>query len=141
MKFEYLDHTADVKFRAYGDSVENAFGNAALAMYNVMVDTSKVMEKISKKISAEGHDVQALLYNFLEQFLILLDSENYFLSSVKKLRITGNDRDGYVLEAETMGDDAAKYETIGPQVKAATYNDMIVKSGKGNCMVQVVVDI
>ena len=141
MRFEYLDHTADVKFRAYGDSLEEAFGNAALAVFNVMVDTSGVKEKTRKKISAEGDDVQALLYDFLEKFLILLDSENYFLASVKKVKIAGNDGDGYSLEAETEGDDAAKYETIGPQVKAVTYNDMIVKSGKGEYMVQVVVDI
>ena len=141
MRFEYLDHTADVKFRAYGGSLEKTFSNAALAMFNVMVDTSGVKGKTGKKISAEGDDLQALLYDFLEKFLILLDSENYFLSSVKSVKIAGKGGDGYSLEAETLGDDAAKYETIGPQVKAVTYNDMIVKSGKGECMVQVVVDI
>lgn len=141
MRFEYLDHTADVKFRAYGDSLEQAFANAALATYNVMVDTSKINGKTDKRISAEGQDLKALLYEFLEQFLILLDSENYFLSSIKKIRIAGNDSEGYVLEAETAGDEASKYETIGPQVKAVTYNDMVVKAEKGRCMVQVVVDI
>ena len=84
MRFEYLDHTADVKFRAYGDSLEKAFGNAALAMFNVMVDTSGVEGKTGKKISAEGDDLQALLYDFLEKFLILLDSENYFPFFCKK---------------------------------------------------------
>ena len=49
MRFEYLDHTADVKFRAYGDSLEKAFGNAALAMFNVMVDTSGVKGKTGTK--------------------------------------------------------------------------------------------
>ena len=140
MKYKYLEHTADTKFRAFGKNVEEAFGNAALAVFNVMVDTSKVNEKVSKKITAEGTDLQSLLYNFLEKFLILLDSENFFLAAVKKIKISGSEGN-YQLEAEVTGDDAGKYETIGPQVKAVTYNDMLVDQEQDNCFVQVVVDI
>ena len=41
-KYEYLEHTADTKFRAYGETMEETFTNAALAMMNVMVDAIKV---------------------------------------------------------------------------------------------------
>ena len=142
MKYKYLPHTADTKFRAFGKDLEEAFTNAALAMTNVMVDTSKVEGKTTKKIKAEGDDLQALLYNFLEQFLILLDAENFFLAMVKKIKIDKvKNGGGYDLTAEVTGDDAGKYETIGPQVKAVTYNDMVVDVEKDNCVVQVVVDI
>ncbi len=141
MKYKYLPHTADTKFRAYGKTLEEAFANAALAMTNVMVDTSKVKRKAAKKISAKGDDLQALLYSFLEKFLILLDSENFFLAEMKKIKISGKESSGYKIIAEAVGDDAAKYETIGPVVKAVTYNDMAVDAEKGNCMVQVVLDI
>ena len=140
MKFEYLEHTADVKFRAYGDSQEKAFANAALATFNVMVDTSKVKGRIKKNVSAEGSDIQSLLYDFLEKFLILLDSENYFLSEVRRLKILRKGSE-YTLEAETGGDDAGKYETIGPQVKAVTYNDMVIREENGTFMIQVVLDV
>ena len=147
MKYKYLPHTADAKFRAFGKNLEEAFSNAALAMFNVMVDTSKVKNKTNKKIEAEGRDLQALLYNFLEQFLILLDAENFFLAAIKKIKITqikknsGGNSSSYKLIAEATGDDAGKYETIGPQVKAVTYNDMVVDIEKDNCVVQVVIDI
>ena len=142
MKYKYLPHTADTKFVAYGKNIEEAFENAAVALTNVMVDSSGVKSKRTKKIAADGDDLQALLYNFLEQFLILLDSKNFFLSSVKKIKITKkNSGSGYKLEAEAAGDDAGKYETIGPQVKAVTYNDMQISCGKGKCSVQVVLDI
>ena len=135
-KYEYLEHTADTKFRAYGENREETFTNAALAMMNVMVDTSKVKAISTKHITATGDDMPALLQNFLEQFLILLDSENLFLVEVKKITIKG-DRGDYTLSAEVAADDAGKYETIGPQVKAVTYNNMIVEDK----MVQVVLDI
>lgn len=139
MKYKYLSHTADTKFRAYGKNLEEAFENAAVALTNVMVDNKKVKTKTKKKITAEGNDLQSLLYDFLEKFLILLDSKNFFLAKVKKIDIMHNG--SYKLTADVVGDDAGKYETIGPQVKAVTYNDMQISCGKGKCSVQVVLDI
>jgi SHS2 domain-containing protein len=48
--YEYLEHTADVRFRAYGKSLEQAFENAALAMLNVMVETCSVNYSLSLNI-------------------------------------------------------------------------------------------
>ena len=139
--YEYLPHTADVKFRAYGKTLEEAFANAAFALFNVMVDTAKVKEKITKKIAAEGIDVSSLLQNFLEQFIILLDTDNFFLAAIKKISVKKSSRGNYKLTAVAVGDEAKNYETIGPQVKACTYNDMFVKQQDGKWAVQVVVDI
>ena len=88
-KYKFLPHTADVKFRAYGKSLEEAFSNAALALTSVITDPSKVEAKVEKKISVSSEDEKALLYDFLEQFLILLDSEGFLLNSVKELKISG----------------------------------------------------
>ena len=136
MKYEYLEHTADAKFRAYGNSLDETFTNAALAMMGIMVDTSKVQETKTRNIAASGKDLKSLLQNFLEQFLIVMDAENIFLTTIKKIKIERTTNE-YALKAEARGDDAGKYETIGPQVKAATYNDMIAKEK----MAQVVLDI
>lgn len=143
-QYEYLPHTADVKFRAYGKTLEEAFVNAATAMFNVMVDTTKVKGKATKKIAAEGTDLPSLLQNFLEQFIILLDTDNFFLSKIKKIEIKKSRSGDYLLSAVAAGDEAKNYETIGPQVKACTYNDMFVRQEKGKgkkWAVQVVVDI
>ncbi len=139
-KYEYLPHTADVKFRAYGKTLEEAFSNAAVAMFNVMVDTSKVKPKTTKKIAAEGGDLPALLQSFLEQFIILLDTDNFFLSKIKEISISSSKKQ-YKLSAVAAGDEAKNYETIGPQVKACTYNSMLVKQEGKQWIVQVVVDI
>ena len=140
LKYEYLPHTADVKFRAYGKTLEEAFANAAFALYNVMVDTGKVKAKATKKIAAAGEDLPALLQQFLEQFIILLDTDNFFLSTIKKISIRSG-KNNYELSAVAAGDEAKNYETIGPQVKACTYNSMLVKQEGKKWVVQVVVDI
>mgnify|MGYP001559585352 FL=1 len=143
LKYEYVPHTADVKFRAYGKTLEEAFSNAAFALYNVMVNTGKVKAKATKKIASAGEDLPALLQNFLEQFIILLDTDNFFLSTIKKISIRSS-KNHYKLSAVAAGDEAKNYETIGPQVKACTYNDMFVRQEKGKgkgWVVQVVLDV
>jgi SHS2 domain-containing protein len=48
-KFKFFEHTADVEFEAYGKTLEEAFENAALAMFSVMTDTIKVKPKTKKE--------------------------------------------------------------------------------------------
>jgi SHS2 domain-containing protein len=133
MKFKFLKHTADVKFQAFGKTVEEAFENSSLAMFNTMYG-GKVKTKIKKKIKVEGKDMEALLYNFLEELLFLLESKNLLLSEVK---VKIKDKK---LDAEIFGDDVNNYK-INPSVKAVTYNEMFVKKIKDKWVAQVVLDV
>ena len=135
MKYRFLEHTADVKFQAFGKDMNEAFENAAIALFNAMYK-GKVTKKINKKIKVQGKDNESLLYNFLEELLFLLDSENFFLSDVK-VEINKN---GNSLTAELYGDNASNYE-ISLQVKAITYHDMIVEKKGKKWVTQVVVDV
>jgi SHS2 domain-containing protein len=136
-KFEYLEHTADVKFRAFGKTLGEAFENSALAMFDVMF-SGKVAGKIKKKIKVSGEDNESLLYNFLEELLFLLDTENFFLADCKVKIKEG--KKGKELEAELKGDNVKNYET-NIDVKAATYNEMFVKQEGKKWVCQVVVDV
>ena len=132
-KFEYFEHTADILFKAYGKDVNKVFENAALAMFQVMVE-EKINAKVKKKFKVEGKDYESLLYNFLEEFLFLLDSENFFVAKVKvKIK-------DFTLEAEAVGDSVKNYETH-IDVKAVTYNNMFVKKEKDIWVAQVVLDV
>lgn len=138
-KYKFLPHTADVKFQAFGGSLEEVFANSALAMTHIIVDPSKVEARIRKEIDVESEDKQALLYDFLEQFLILLDAENFLLHEIKELKIEENKK--FKLKAIVVGDnELEKYETEG-HIKAVTYQEMMIKKEKDRYMVQVVIDI
>ncbi|MBU0980456.1 MAG: archease [Nanoarchaeota archaeon] len=133
MKFKFFDHTADIKFQAYGSSKEEAFKNAALALTEFIIeeDIKAVQEKT---IEVEGMDEKQLLYSWLEQFLILLDTEGFLLSTIEELKIDGNK-----LKAKVKGDSAENYKLTG-DAKAITYHDMEITHDDG-WMVQVVIDI
>jgi SHS2 domain-containing protein len=135
VKFKFLEHTADVKFQAFGKTIEEAFKNSALALKKTIVREINVKEKVSKKFSIKGKDNEKKLYCFLEELLFLLDAENFLFSKVKKIKMN-NEK----LEAEVLGDNALNYK-FKNDVKAITYNQMFVKFEKGIWKTQVVLDV
>ena len=54
VKFRFLEHTADAKFQAYGKNIEEAFSNAALAMFSVITDIKKINKKEVKIAMGSG---------------------------------------------------------------------------------------
>jgi len=136
-KFKFLPHTADIKFQAYGKTLEEVFENSALALKEILVEDEKVKKNIKKNISVKGKDYESLLNNFLEEFLILFDSERFVLSEIKNIRISQKD---LKLKAEVAGDNAEDYQ-INEHIKAITYNEMFVKKQKDKWIAQVVVDV
>ena len=133
-KFKFIEHTADIKFQAFGKDIEEVFKNSALALAGAMC-SEKVENKIKKIVKVEGKDYENLLYNFLEEFLFLMDSEGFFLSKVDKIKVSENE-----IEAEVSGDDVKNYE-LETDVKAITYNEMFVKKEGEEFIAQVVLDV
>ena len=138
-KYEFLEHTADVKFLAYGKDLAEAFSNAALATFAIMTDITKIKEKIKKEVKIEATKKEPLLYDFLEQLVFLMDTQGFLLSKIKKLEIEEK-KGKYKLKAVVEGDNADNYD-VHTAIKAVTYNDMFIKEGKNKVIIQVVHDI
>lgn len=139
MKFEFFDVTADAGYKAYGNSLEEAFENAALAMFEVMTDTNTINPEIKKEIHVESEDEYALLYDWLSEFLIILDSE-FLVFSKFDVKIERNGEE-YSLNGVAWGEefDPEKHESRA-EVKAVTYHLMEIKHGD-RYMVQAILDI
>jgi SHS2 domain-containing protein len=117
----------DALIEAYGLTLEEAFENAALAMFEVMTDTSKVMPLVEEVVEAEGFDLESLLYNWLENLLVMFDVNARLYSKFKVESITRT-AEGYRLKARVWGEDynSDKHEyKVG--VKAVTYHMMSIE--------------
>jgi len=130
-RFEILEHTADICVVAFGDSLEEAFENSALATTSVMTDVDKIDAKLVEAVSVEGHDLKALLYNWIEELLVRLDSEGMLFSHFDIERIEEKGRN-IRLRAKIKGEkfDANKH----PQktaIKAVTYHQMEIVCDRG----------
>jgi SHS2 domain-containing protein len=140
-KFEFLEHTADVYIRAYGKTMEEAYANSALALFEVMTDTDKIAQTKEEKLQVEAEDQYALLYNWLEALLVKFETENMLYS---KFQITNWEETTEIFrfEAKIWGEefDAQKH----PQkvaVKAVTYHRMVIIREKDRVVLEFILDI
>ncbi|XP_029053296.2 protein archease-like [Osmia bicornis bicornis] len=123
VKYEYLDHTADMQLHAWGDTMEEAFEQCAIAMFELMTDLARVQIKQVHKVEAEGHDMESLLFHFLDELLFMFSAEPYIVA--KKVEIVTFDRENFKITAVAFGEEF----TIGKhsqnaEVKAITYSAM-----------------
>ena len=139
MTYKFLEHTADVKFSASGKTIEEAFISSFEALKETVSGKIGVLEQTKKEYSAEGSDLNNLLYKFMEEFLYLLDAEDFLASKIDSLEI---DKEKFTLKAVIGGDKAQNYSFTN-DVKAVTYNDMFVKFNeeKQEWDLQVVLDV
>ncbi len=135
IKFKFLEHKADAKFQAFGNSIGEVFKNSALALQKIMTKGAKIKPKIKKNFVVESENKEKMLYCFLEEFLYLFDAENFIFSKVK-LKLFNETR----LEVEILGDKASNYNFLN-DVKAVTYNQMFVKKQGNKFITQVVLDV
>jgi len=136
MKYKFLEHTADIKFQAFGRFIEKAFKNSAKALIKTIY-SKKIKRKISKEISIKAKDFEDLLYKFLEEIIVLIDTDHLLCSKIRNLKI---DQKRFTLTAVLIGDNSENYK-IQTHVKAITMSEMFVKKEGKKWSTQVVVDI
>jgi len=138
-KFEFLDiTTADTAFAAYGKDLNELFENAALAMFEVMVNTKQIKPKIKKTVKVKNDDLKGLLFAWLNELLIFYGSDNLAFSKFE-VKV---DEDKMELKAICYGEeiDPEKHE-VKTEVKAATYHKMEIKKLDERWEAKVIVDI
>lgn len=127
MKYQFIPHTADVKIKAHGKKIEEAFENSAIG-FTKFISKSRIKKNIEKNILITGIDLKNLLYNFIEEFIVLFDSEYFLISKIEKIKIRKSEN-GFELESKIWGDKNSDYE-IASSVKAITYDEMSIEKKK-----------
>lgn len=137
---EFLNKTADVKFRVKGKDLEEAFMLSAIATARVMYDPEKISPKIKKRIRVEGSDKQALLYNFIEELLFVFETEFLLINNINSLKIEKIEKK-YSLSAEMVGEKKSKKHDVSGGIKAMTYNEMKIEEKKTYVLIEAVLDL
>ena len=138
-RYRILPHTADGKFRAYGKTLEEAFGNAALAMASLMWDWSTVEPQVKHAVRFTGLDREQILVRFLGEIIYLFETRQFLLGRVDGLRVRPHP-DGFSLDAVLAGETLSPGRELYGDVKAVTYHDLKIEARDG-FTVQVVVDM
>ncbi len=131
--FEFLDHTADIKVKINGKTLNEIFENSVKAISQYISGNQKIESKKGKVIEVKGTDNESLLYNFIDEILYLIDAES-FIPVKASVTMRGNN-----LKAELYGDSTKKYNL--DHIKAATYSEMTIKKVNDNWEAIFVLDV
>lgn len=140
--FEYFDVTADVGFWAYGKSLEEAYENAASAMFNVMTEVNTVKPTQKREFKVESEDLVSLLYDYLEELLFLFDVELLFFSKFE-VAIEKISEESYELNCIAYGEDVNwEIHPRKSEVKAITFHKMdVICEDDGSVKLSAILDL
>ncbi len=136
-RFEYLDHTADVIVKGYGDTLEEAFAATAEGMFAVITDLDQVEPREEQDVTADSIDRDGLLVGFLSKLIYVHEVDNFVLKDCD-VTLEGGNR----LTARIRGEqfDETRHEH-GMHVKAVSYHMLEISEKKDGCFVQVLLDV
>ncbi len=135
-EFEIIDHTADVGIIAYGADMNEAFANAAKALFSLITELDDVEEVVHRDIELTAPDQESLLVEWLNELIYLFDAENIIFKRFDITRLSQTQ-----LKARSYGHkvDSSKHK-LKTGVKAATYHMLKIEKNNGS-KVQVLFDI
>jgi SHS2 domain-containing protein len=131
---------SDALIEAYGTTLEEAFENAAKGLTDTMIDLKTVRPEKDIKLSAKGHDLYSLLFDWLDKVLLLLVADQIAMSQFS-IKITQHSN-GYSIEGTTRGEpldlDRHGYKV---EIKAVTYHQMDIRQENGTVTVRFLLDL
>ncbi len=141
--YEFLDDvaTADIAFKAWGESLEDTFAAAADATLNVMVeDLDSVEPRVRRDLRLENEAADLLLFDVLQELIYYKDSEALLLR-IHSLRIeSGPGR--HALEAIAFGEEIdPDRHPLRVDVKAVTLHRFSLAPTNRGWEARVILDI
>jgi SHS2 domain-containing protein len=134
VRYEEIDHTADVGIRAYGRTVDELFANAAEAMFSLIADLPTVKPVGEVEVRLEAEDLPTLLLRWLSELLYLHETQRLLFSSFE-VQVVGTSLEG---RARGEAIDKRRHE-LKLVIKAVTRHGLTVDPGKG--IAEVIFDI
>ncbi|MDH5472385.1 MAG: archease [Gammaproteobacteria bacterium] len=134
--WEHFEHQADIGVRGYGNSIEQAFEQAALAMMAIMTDISLINAQQKVNISCADHDPALLLTDWLNALIFEIATHKLLFCEFDVAISDGQ------LTATARGEtiDVAKHQPA-VEIKGATFTELAVKQVNDQWMAQCVVDV
>lgn len=125
MSYKSLEHATDAIFEVNASNLEEAFVVAAKSVIETILDTSTIDETQEKTMTVLGKDLRYLLYNWLEEMIILTITDGF---AAKTISVSLEKNTEYKITARFKGEkiDIKKHH-FKVEIKAPTFHDMEIK--------------
>ena len=120
--YEILEHTGDVKIKAYGKSKEELFQNAMEWMFKILNPKSKGQNPKQRSIEIQSSDLNALLVDFLSEVNYLRQTNMEMYNKVRFTKFSD-----MRLKGEIEG---YEIEEFGEDIKAVTFHKLDIRQNK-----------
>mgnify|MGYP001821638546 CR=1 FL=1 len=125
-RFRELDHTADRALRVWGKGLPDLFVGAARGMCSLMGDLEDLVPKVWRTIRLESSDREALLVEWLNELLYLVETEGLLFLDFRIEAVTDSEMAragvaGAMMVAHVGG---AVAPVTRAHIKAATFHDL-----------------
>ena len=138
MSYKTLEHATDAIIEVTADNLKDAFRIAGISVIETILDISKVEEKESKKIVVKGKDLRYLLYNWLEEIIILTITDGF---AGKRILLEISEEDEWKIIAEIFGEDVnLSKHGFKVEIKSPTFHDMRIEQN-GNVIMRYLPDL
>jgi len=132
MSYKTLEHATDAIIEVTADNLRDAFRIAGISVIETILDISKVNENDSKKIIVKGKDLRYLLYNWLEEMIILTITEGF---AGKRITIEIYETDEWKINAEIFGENInLDRHEFKVEIKSPTFHDMRIEQNQNVVM-------
>ncbi len=136
-QYEWIEHTADVGVRVFGDDLKSLFSHAANAFFEIITETDKIWPEKTYTIKAKGEGWEELLINWLNELLFLFDTKGLVF---KEFEIEEIRKDYLSAKAKGEPFDFKKHP-LKAGIKAVTYHQLKVEKAKDHWEAQIIFDI
>ncbi len=137
MKIQYLPHTADIRMKIRGSSLEELFHAGAMGMGNILRDgfcDNQVSFDRRSKIEITASDQTCLLIDFLSEVLSISYAEKSIFCKVDFIALTPSKLIAEIYGRQILG--------IDEEIKAVTYHEADVhRDNNGQWETVVIFDI
>lgn len=125
MSYKSLEHATDAIFEVNAPNLEEAFVAAARSVIETILDASTIEEKEEKILAVAGKDIRYLLYNWLEELIILTITDGF---AAKTITVNIEKNSEYKISAKLRGEkiDIKKHH-FKVEIKAPTFHDMEIR--------------
>ena len=128
MSYKTLEHATDAIIEVTADNLKEAFEIAGISVINTILDRSKVEENSSKKIIVKGKDLKYLLYNWLEEIIILTITDGF---AGKRILLDITKNNNYQINAEIFGESInLKKHEFKVEIKSPTFHEMEIEENE-----------
>ena len=127
MSYKSLEHATDAIFEVTAPNLEEAFVIAAKSVIETILDVNTIEEKEEKTLEVSGKDLSYLLYNWLEELIILTITDGF---AAKRITVNIEKNAEYKILARFWGEQIdIKKHHFKVEIKSPTFHEMEVKQG------------